>query len=246
MKRRQRGSMLLEAAVTMPLFVILVFVIIQMSFVWVAKEVTHYAAYCGARAALVYNPADYAPSRDYGVVKKAAMTPLSWISWSLNAPSDWTNFKIGWTDVPLSSYVRSQTHVSVEEYKVIGETDRRNGGAVPIEAQFPAVTVTVGFDCPLFIPLGGPIIAYFFGAKEAHVSTDGAIDAHGFHAPNGEAVDMALMPYCPDPAMLNWFHYSIRLTERCTLAKPWKTDTFPVMSDDDRGNVLGINYGANW
>ena len=99
MTRRQNGSMLLEAAITMPLYVILVFVIIQMSFVWVAKEVTHYAAYCGARAALVYNPVDYAPSRDYGVVKKAAMTPLSWISWSLNAPGDWNNFRIGWTEV---------------------------------------------------------------------------------------------------------------------------------------------------
>lgn len=246
MTRRQKGSMLLEAVITMPLFVILVFVIIQMSFVWVAKEVTHYAAYCGARAALVYNPVDYAPSRDYGVVKKAAMTPLSWISWSLNALGDWGNFKIGWTDVPLSSYVRNQTHVSVEEYNVIGETDRRNVGAIPIEAQFPAVTVTVGFDCPLFIPLGGPIIAYFFGAKEARVSTEGAIDAHGFHAPHGEAVDMSLMPYCPDPSMLNWFHYSIRLTERCTLAKPWKTDSFPVMSDNDKMSVLGINYGAHW
>ena len=77
MRRRRTGSMILDAAITMPLFVIIVFVIIQMSFVWVAKEVTHYAAYCGARAALVYNPADYAPSRDYGVVKQAAMTPLT-------------------------------------------------------------------------------------------------------------------------------------------------------------------------
>ena len=246
MKRPQTGSMILEAAITMPLFVIIVFVIIQMSFVWVAKEVTHYAAYCGARAALVYNPADYAPSRDYGVVKQAAMTPLSWISWSLNAPGDWGNFKIGWTDVPLSSYVRTQTHVEVEEYKVIGETNRQNAANFPIEAQFPAVTVTVGFDCPVFIPLGGPIVAYFFGAKKAGVSTEGAVGMNGFMAPNGGIVDAALMPYCPDPAMLNWFHYSIRLTERCTLAKPWKTVTFPVMSDEDRLNVLGINYGAHW
>lgn len=246
MRRRRTGSMILEAAITMPLFVIIVFVIIQMSFVWVAKEVTHYAAYCGARAALVYNPADYAPSRDYGVVKKAAMTPLSWISWSLNAPSDWSNFKIGLTDVPLSSYVRSQTHVEVEEYKVIGETDRQRAANVPIEAQFPAVTVTVSFDCPVFIPLAGPIVAYFFGAKKAGLSTEGAVGMNGFMAPDGGVVDATLMPYCPDPAMENWFHYSIRLTERCTLAKPWKTVTFPVMSDDDRRNVLGINLGAHW
>ena len=68
---------------------------------------------------------------------------------------------------------------------MIGETDRQRTENVPIEAQFPAVTVTVGFDCPVFIPLGGPIVAYFFGAKKAGISTEGAVGMNGFMAPDG-------------------------------------------------------------
>ena len=39
-----RGSILLETALTLPLFVALVFFLVQMSFVWIAKETTFYAA----------------------------------------------------------------------------------------------------------------------------------------------------------------------------------------------------------
>ena len=137
------GSMILEAAITMPLFVIIVFVIIQMSFVWVAKEVTHYAAYCGARAALVYNPADYAPSRDYGVVKKAAMTPLSWISWSLNASSDWSNFKIGWTDVPLNENGRELAHVTG---KALAETHFDAAFSSPLMRAFETARIILSHN----------------------------------------------------------------------------------------------------
>lgn len=239
----RRGSILLETALTLPLFVLLVFFLIQMSFVWIARETTYYAAYCGARAALVYNPVDYAASRDYGVVKFAAMTPLSWIAWSLNGDDD-GNFTVGTTDVPLSSTVRDQTHVTVEEYVSIGLTNGVASAQVPIERQFPAVKVTVAFDCPLFVPLGGQLIAYFFGARKGGISTEGAIAPQGFMAVRGDQVDDVLVPYCPDPKAL--FHYSIRLTESCTLAKPWKTDTFPLMPQLDRATVLGTNLGVTF
>ena len=55
----EHGSMMMEAVLVLPIFVLIVFFIIQMTFVWTAKQMTYYAAYCGARAALVYNPADY-------------------------------------------------------------------------------------------------------------------------------------------------------------------------------------------
>ena len=238
-----RGSILLETALTLPLFVALVFFLVQMSFVWIAKETTFYAAYCGARAALVYNPVDYSASRDYGVVKFAAMTPSSWIAWSLNGVDD-GNFKVGLTDVPLSSTVRNQTHVTVEEFTTIGLTNGVASSDAPIESQFPAVKVTVGFDCPLFIPVGGQIVAYFFGARKGGISTEGALSPQGFVAAHGDEVDDVLLDYCPDPK--GYFHYSIRLTESCTLAKPWKTDTFPLMPQFDRVTVMGANLGVTF
>lgn len=235
--------MLLESAITLPIFVVLIFFLIQMTLVWIAKEMTAYAAYCGARAALVYNPADYAPSSDYGVVKFAAMTALSWVSWSLDGDGS-RNFKVGQTDVPLSSDIRRQVHVSVDEYWPLVRSNEVATASVPIEARFPGVRVTVAFDCSLFIPLGDMIVAYFFGARENDISTEGAIGVQGFAATNGDLVEDALRPYCPVPGRDN--PYVIRLTESCTLAKPWRTETFPVMPASDRAilqnGVPGVRY----
>ncbi|MBP5301236.1 MAG: pilus assembly protein, partial [Victivallales bacterium] len=97
--RTSQGSVAMEAVLVLPIFVIIVFVILQISLVWGAKQLVAYAAYCGARAALVYNPADYDAKKQKdghwatpslatggsqrGVVHFASCTALSWVSWSL-------------------------------------------------------------------------------------------------------------------------------------------------------------------
>ena len=55
----RNGSVAMETVMILPIFVIIIFFILQISLVWGAKQMVSYAAYCGARAALVYNPADY-------------------------------------------------------------------------------------------------------------------------------------------------------------------------------------------
>ncbi len=77
---KQRGSMMLEAVLVLPVFLGLVFFLIQSTFVWTAHQMALYAAYCGTRVALVYNPDDYAG--DGGVVKRAVCMVLGWISFS--------------------------------------------------------------------------------------------------------------------------------------------------------------------
>ena len=202
LKFDRRGSVAMETVVILPLFVIIIFFIFQISLVWGAKQMVAYAAYCGARAALVYNPVDYDATlatdghwetrsletggSQTGVVHHAACTVLSWVSWTLTEEQSLSlnttvagavtnaanqNFMLGPTEVPLSSHIRSQVQVEVREFETIREKDDKSSGSskesddsTPIERQFPAVTVRVRFEFPLFIPIGGTLMGYFFGA----------------------------------------------------------------------------------
>ncbi len=211
-KARDRGSMMLEAVLILPVFVLIIFFLIQITFVWTAKQMTYYAAYCGARAAMVYNPADYGEDIGGGVVKQAACSVLSWISWS-HGGQEGREYKAGGYAVPLSQNIQKQVSVTVSE-------DLDDGG-------LPAVTVTVTFKFPLFIPFGGPMMAYFFGASMNNVDTHGAIGLN-VSAPNADAAVSGL-DYDSRYEM-----YSVPLTESCTLAKPYRTETFPLMPDADR------------
>ena len=276
-RKDEKGSIMLETVLVLPIFVLIIFFLIQITFVWTAKQMTYYAAYCGARAALVYNPKDYhAEKQDdgswqtkgfirKGVVHQAACTVLSWISWSI-AGYDLTrgaslayyngrwvkllNFWVGNYQVPLSSNIRNQVSVSVKEFEKIADSSEKKEPAKTQE-QFPAVTCSVRFKFPLFIPLGGPIIAYFFGANDdvcipthAPDYSDDAIGISGFRAYNGEFVHANLMAH-GNYTNVKWKNketgkkgklefYSIALTESCTMAKPYKTDTYPLMPEADK------------
>ena len=253
--RQDSGSIMMETVLVLPIFVMIVFFVIQMTFVWTAKQMTYYAAYCGARATLVYNPEDYGATKQgdgswktggpvrSGVVHDAACAVLSWISWSIGgmdmsggsgmiyssagALNELNNFKIGTFSVPMSSNIRNQVTVEVSEFESIGNEDNSGGGG-SIEDQFPAATVRVKFRFPLFIPLGGPVVAYFFGAKQGGISTADAIGVGGFSATNGSKVHANLQSTGNYTESGNWKFYSIVLEESCTMAKPYKTDTYPV------------------
>lgn len=304
----EKGSIMLETVLVLPIFVLIIFFLIQISFVWTAKQMTYYAAYCGARAALVYNPKDYHAEKQNdgswrtngfirkGVVHQAACTVLSWISWSI-AGNDLTqgaslayyngqgaellnfwignyqvplssnirngqgierlNFWVGNYQVPLSSNIRNQVTVFVKEFEKIADSSEKKEPA-EIQKQFPAVTCSVRFKFPLFIPLGGPIIAYFFGANddvcipthntveegENTVTIDDSIGIGGFRAYNGKSVHANLVAH-GNYTNVKWENeengkkgklefYSIALTESCTMAKPYKTDTYPLMPETDK------------
>ncbi len=278
-RKNEKGSIMLETVLVLPIFVLIVFFLIQITFVWTARQMTYYAAYCGARAALVYNPQDYhAEKQDdgswqtngfirKGVVHQAACTVLSWISWSIAGyesglrgnyimgGADAENYWIGNYQVPLSSNIRNQVAVSVKEFEKIedpAEDKSKSAGSdkkeepAAIQEQFPAVTCSVRFRFPLFIPLGGPVIAYFFGANDdVCIPTytldysDNAIGVNGFRAYNGAMVHANLAAHgnytsveLENDGKLEF--YNIVLTENCTMAKPYKTDTFPLIPHDDK------------
>ena len=207
--RWRQGSMMLEAVLVMPVFVFLVFLIIQASFVWTARQMTLYAAYCAARAALVYNPKDYSEN-DSGVAHKAACTVLSWIAFSdkgsnpVKIPT--TN---GSYEVPCSDDVGSQVRVNIEE---------QTGG-------LPAVKATVDFKYPLFIPFGGLVFAFNPKPNGWDVGPkEGGLIA------SGDAVEEDSRLY-------------LYVRESYTLAKPYKTETFPRAAEKDKP-YLGIVGGS--
>lgn len=260
----EHGSIMLETVLVLPIFVLIIFFIIQITFVWTAKQMTYYAAYCGARAALVYNPADYhAIQQDdgswktkgfirKGIVHHAACAVLSWVSWSIGGDegeNELEDFRVGTYDVPLSSNIRNQVAVEIKEFEKIENKDENTQTSTQeepasIHEQFPAVTVTVAFKCPLFIPLGGPVVAYFFGANdqmcfptyEQHgdVITKDAISVGGFTAYNGDVIHQNLQDRGNYTESNGQSYYSIVLTESCTMAKPYKTDTYPLMPKIDK------------
>ena len=219
MRRGDKGSMMMEAVLVLPIFVLVIFFIIQISLVWVAKELTYYAAYCSARASMVYNPEDYA-----GVTKAAATTVLSWMSWSTTGGH--ANFRVGDYDVPNSGNISNQVSVKIDEYSADGNGGEEGEGGVT----FPAVRATVTFQFPLLIPFGGPVVAYFFGAALNGVSTDGALT--NVYTPTNASAAVSGLEFTGD-------YYKIPLVESCTLAKPYRTETFPLVSGGDK-TALGI------
>ncbi len=232
-KGRDKGSMMVEAVLVLPIFVLTIFFIIQISLVWTAKQLTYYAAYCAARAAMVYNPAEY-----NSVATSAARGVLSWMSWSTSAFSSFTEHRVGDYAVPLSGNVKGQVSVSIEEFSADGNSNKSNKSNNSSNSEngsegltYPAVRATVTFKFPLFIPFGGPVVAYFFGAALNGVSTDGALT--NVYSPTNPSAAVSGLDFEGDI-------YKIPLVESCTLAKPYKTETFPLMSSGDK-TLLGVD-----
>ena len=124
--------------------------------------------------------------------------------------------------------------MEIREYEYLGKGD-------PASAQehFPAVTVNVNFKCPLFIPLGGSIIAYFFGANDQvcilnNEDKENIIAIGGFSAPKGNEVHANLQMHGNYVNTVGHEYYMIDIRESCTMAKPYKTDTFPLMPKEDK------------
>lgn len=234
-KRGTRGAVMLETVILLPVILIIIFYLLQMIFVLLAKEVTYYAAYCGARAALVYNPADYADTNRVGsgggVVGEAACTVLSWISQSVEGSEP---LKIaaseGDYEVPRSENIRNQVSVKIVEGLTLpyGEEELKKLNIEKLEEAFPIVRVTVTFKCPLLIPLGGRIFAGlasspFQSEAKDTVSTFAEVVAAGAAKEDKRG----------------WLYNYIEVQETCSLAKPYNTATFPLVPEDDKYILRG-------
>ena len=160
------GTVLMECVLVLPVLVTLIFAIAQFALIWYAQIMTHYAAYNAARAALVYNPAEYS---DNGVFKsvsgpcwEAAVRSLAWMSSSAgnSGPVAYSHVA-GWGLIPNSSQIANQVRINQSESEE--------------QSDPPCVKVCVDFEFPLLVPVLGRMIGCFVNGSD-----DDAIMLHAY------------------------------------------------------------------
>ncbi len=155
-KRRENGSMLMEAVAVLPLLAALIFGALQMAHIHIARQIVSYAAYAAARATLPLAAED-----EEDAAREAAQRILCW----LVAAPDSTHNGVLMPD-PDSKAVKDR----ILEFKVAqNDWDRE---------------VELKFAFPLVMPLAGQIIARRFNPVDftssepgSHISTNSFGDA---------------------------------------------------------------------
>ena len=210
-KADNNGSVLMECVLVMPILLFIILGIAQLSYIWVAKLMTHYAAYSAARAAIVYNPADYRNGNDFfadkGPVHQAACIALAKMGGHFGDPA----IEIpGWGKVTGSEKIFEQVRISGRDLSNLTQAEKDAG-----QVAIPAVEVTVAFDFPLLVPYVDFVIGMFAnGGKDLkwHVT--------GYEIPDPQRVRRV-----------------ITLKESCIMAQPWKTEgVFPTVAEKDRAD----------
>lgn len=219
MKKNDRGSVLLEFIIVMPVLLLLIFGTVQFALILMAKQLTQYAAFNAARAAIVYNPKDYrVPNAtegkgffsNSGPVHQAAVTSLAFFGFSGGKEANKVEVP-GWGKIPGSANIKNQVSIGSDSQDLM-------------EAQeIPAVKVTVNFNFPMLIPYAAEVIGYF----HAGGNPDDAWDLTGF---SPDKTFREKMKKVKKGGKTPCFH----LSETCILPRPWNTTTFPQMPSKDR------------
>lgn len=202
------GTVLMEAVLCLPLLLLLVTGIVQFARIWEARLMVQYAAYNAARAALVYNPADYGdasvPGQFFfyehrGPVWQAAVNTLAWKSATENGSANllFPGFA-GKNAVPNSTGIWGAE--GFEQISVhMGRSWESNG----------MVCVTINFQFPLLFSIFDPSLL-----TPSERGASGSGDEEGGKDPLALVNDMK----------------TFSLTESCVLPKPWSTDLYPRLS----------------
>jgi len=135
----KQGSLLVEFVFAMPLLFILIMGVVQIAQIWTARMVTHYAAFCAARATLVAND-----SAAQAKALDAAKQVCAWMAFDDDG-SNGGNVP-GWGDVPHSAGLGSRVRVRVMEGSAVGAPWLKGA--------------EVQFDFNLLIPVAGTMLGY--------------------------------------------------------------------------------------
>jgi hypothetical protein len=153
----RRGTVMMETVLILPWFLLVLFAVVQFSFLWVGKLMTEYAAFCAARAALVYPDVDVfdveqdvdgvrqGPSQKDQVAYQAARQILGWVSFTSNNVETAPVHVPGWGYVPMSGGVDRQLRVRVLRQDPKGDTPG-------------SVMAHVKFYFPLFVPVVSTLV----------------------------------------------------------------------------------------
>ena len=171
---KRRGSVLMEFVVVAPLLLLLVSLILQFAQVWVAREVTAYAAYCACRAALSAGSGDGEAANG---AQKAAELACAWmclagLPGTTQASSGGTSETVSLSKFHDLDVDESATVTFDDGSGVSGEIVIPGWGSIPgsnsararvavtdLELGPPFVRATVMFRFPLMLPLAGSLLA---------------------------------------------------------------------------------------
>lgn len=148
---QENGSMLMETVIVMPLLLALIFGILQLAHIYIARQISGYAAFAAARAAL-----SAADGKEEEAALAAAKRVLCW----LTASADGFHDGVLMPD-PDGEPVRKR----IQDFRL-----KKNGWSREIELKFAF---------PLVFPLAAQIIAYRFDPvtlekqnSGSHISTE--------------------------------------------------------------------------
>ncbi|MBQ7208180.1 MAG: pilus assembly protein [Lentisphaeria bacterium] len=226
-----KGSVLMEFVLVGPMLLLLIFVIVQLAFIFMARQLVFYAAYSAARTALVYNIKDYTVTRNpededasddfrpnSGPLYLAACTVMSWLNFG-DGSSDFPFYPKGDADVWW------QVRISGKERIVQEGKDR-----------LPAVAVTVHYYYPLMVPLVGDMLAYVLAGPEPDDST---WETFGWAPGPRQAAAAQNIPQVTDAPRDRVYRNGglpvLHLQETCYMAKPYKTSTYARIPTDGSG-----------
>ena len=102
---KERGSMLMECILVLPIQLLLVMGVVQFAQIWTARYVTSYAAYCAARATLSTNPVNHQSAAEAAAKRVCAWVNLADLPerlMSSRAPGDHEGELLvpGWGAIP--------------------------------------------------------------------------------------------------------------------------------------------------
>lgn len=138
---RRKGSILLEFVFGFPLVLMLIMAVFQFAQIEIARLVVHYAAYCGARAALVHQDGTAEAAT---AAARAAERVCAWITFDDDPAAPGTAIVVpGWGAVPSSEATARKTVTT----------------CTLVTDPASAVRVQVTHRLSLLAPLVGPMIA---------------------------------------------------------------------------------------
>ena len=193
----------METVIVMPVLLLLIFGIIQFAYIWTARQMVAYAAFCATRAVMVVPPGEQEKT-----AQKAAEVALSWF----NLVDDKKGHEVtvpGWGKVLGSGW--SDTGKSRVEIK----PDDFVGG----EGDAEYARVTVKFSFPLLIP--GMAVNKVIANAESQFNERPTTDFY-----------RELNTAAGKPRLIDGWPY-IELKETCVLPMPYSTEDFPVGAFDD-------------
>jgi len=244
MKRRfeHSGSVLIEFIVVCPILVLLVSMILQFSQIWIARQVTAYAAYCATRATLCVRADEVEEKK---AAQKAAESVCAWLCLA-GLSSDTISSTTETINTNWDKYHETTAgdispndlfYKDVSESKPSSEYEVPGLGSVPgSSSRFARVEVkvvkggenpgyaevTVKFKFALMLPLAGRMISWAVSHPDDETWDDANTWNETVLDDEGNAVERKRMAYGSDGR----YPY-IELTETCVLPRPYTTENLP-------------------